>query len=71
MFIEIMNNCGFTQTLKFATRRNNILDIFCTNRPTLLSGCYHIPGIGDQKVVLVKSLTSAQMGPPVKHNIYQ
>ena len=37
-------------------RRNNILDIFITNKPSLITQCHAISGISDHEVVSVKSL---------------
>jgi len=56
--LELINDHDFTQTVKFPTRGNNILDIFCTNRPSLISGCYPIPGIGDHESVLINQCAS-------------
>ena len=39
MMIDCMQECGFSQAINFPTRRNNILDIFFTNRPSLIRKC--------------------------------
>ena len=35
MVIDCIQECGFSQVINFPTKRNNILDIFFTNRPSL------------------------------------
>ena len=71
IFLEFINNYGFTQVVNFSTRVNNILDIFCTNRPALLSRCYPLPGIGDHDAVAVTSHTSVKLNTPIKRKLYQ
>jgi len=46
---------GFSQLVDTPTRRNNILDVFATNRPSLISKCNIIPGISDHEAVHVKT----------------
>jgi len=50
-----MQEYGFSQTVNSPTRRNNILDVFITNRPSLITHCSTIPGISDYKAVNIKS----------------
>jgi len=69
-FLDLLNNYGFMQGVKSGTRGDNILDIFCTNRPSLLSSCYPIPGISDHDAVYIKSSTTAQLSPPFNRTIY-
>ena len=71
IFLEFINNYGFTQVVNFSTRVNNILDIFCTNKPALLSRCYPLPGIGDHDAVAVTSHTSVKLNTPIKRKLYQ
>lgn len=37
------------------TRGSNILDIFLTNRPSLIEACEIVDGISDHEAVMVKS----------------
>ena len=61
ILLDFINNNGFTQFVNFPTRSNNILDIFCMNRPSLLNKCYPISGIGDHEAVAVTSQTSVKL----------
>ena len=50
-----MNTFGLTQTVDFPTRLSNTLDIFLTNRPSLINYCTPIAGISDHEAVLTES----------------
>ena len=59
------------QTVNFATRASNTLDIFCTNRPSfLIKQCFPLPGIGDHDAVVVESTAAVQGNPPLKRTAY-
>ena len=53
LVIDTFNSLGFVQLVTFPTRKNNTLDIFATNRPSLVENCFPIPGIGDHEAVLI------------------
>ena len=57
--IDFMQEYGFSQTVNFPTRKNNILDIFITNRPSLITFCSTISGISDHEAVCIKSAIQA------------
>ena len=42
-FIDLASNLGMTQSVSFPTRIDNTLDVFLTNRPSLISRCEPIP----------------------------
>ena len=69
-FLEFLHNNGLDQIVNFPTRRSNILDIFVTNRPTLIESCESVSSISDHECVLTKSLILAQVCPSVKRCIY-
>jgi len=60
-FLNFMQDHGFSQIVNFPTRRNNILDIFVTNRPSLVTDCYPISGVSDHEAVNVKSLVQVNL----------
>ena len=70
MVLDLFNNAGFEQLVTFPTRRNNILDIFATNRPTLLNKCLPIPGISDHEAVYIETMITAKYNPPVRRKIF-
>ena len=61
--LDTFDTFGFQQLVNFPTRRYNTLDIFATNRPSLVEKCEPIPGIGDHESVLIESLLMAKYIP--------
>ena len=49
---------------------SNILDIFMTNRPSLIEPCTVIDCISDHEAVLTKSLIQAESCPTTRRHIY-
>ena len=70
VFLEFLNNNGLSQIVNTPTRGFNILDVFVTNRLSLIESCTVVDGISDHKVVLTKSLIQAKFCPPAKRHIY-
>ena len=54
-FLDLVNTFGLTQIVDFPTRISNTLDIFLTNRPSLIDYCTPIAGISDHEAVLTES----------------
>jgi len=48
---------GLEQVVNFPTRGQNTIDIFLTNRPSLISKCKPIPGISDHDIIFTETLT--------------
>ena len=69
-FLEMLQNCGLEQSVTFPTRHQNILDLFLTNRPSLINRCSPIPGLSDHDAVFIESPAVAKRGKPVKRKIY-
>ena len=58
--------------LSFPTRINNALDVFLTNRPTLVNKCEPIPGISDHDTaVFVDSNILPKRQRPIKRKIHK
>jgi len=55
--------------LNFPTRGQNTLDIFLTNRPSLISKCKLIPGISDHDIVFTEKLTRVPHQKPPSRRI--
>ena len=66
-FLDKLNDMGLQQVNERPTRGSNILDIFLTNRPNLVSRCTTIPPLSDHDIVLVDSKTKATRIKPVSH----
>lgn len=69
-FLEFLHNNGLDQIVDFPTRRFNTLDIFVTNRPSLIESCESVGGISDHEVIITKSSILAQLCPSVGRRIY-
>ena len=61
MMIDCIQECGFSQVINFPTRRNNILDIFFTNRPSLIRKCHTLPGISDHEIIYLESSMKSKL----------
>ncbi|XP_072048393.1 uncharacterized protein [Amphiura filiformis] len=48
----------------FPTRRDNTLDLFSTNRPSLVSRCTALPALGDHELVFVESSVTPKRRKP-------
>ena len=68
--LDLINMHSLTQIVDFPTRNNNILDIFITNRPSLLKQCYPQPEISDHEIVYVVSYIKAPLYQGHKRNLY-
>ena len=68
-FIDTTSNFGLQQINDKPTREGNILEIFCTNRPGLISKCSLIPGLSDHDIVLIESRIKAKKNKPVAHTV--
>jgi hypothetical protein len=72
-----INNCFLTpfhdfrlsQIVNFPTRLDNTLDLFLTNRPSLVSKCSPLPGVSDHEMVLSISDVRAKRQKPVRRKI--
>ena len=51
-FLEFLSDVGLKQMVYTPTREDNILDLFLTNNPSLVSNVQSIPGISDHSAVL-------------------
>ena len=69
-FLEFLQNCGLQQIVTFPTRGDNKLDLFLTNRPSLVNKCAPLPGIGDHEIVYTESDVTPQRCKPVKRKIH-
>ena len=68
--LEALSNSSLEQVVDFPTRDNNLLDIFATNRPSLVQSCKPIPGVSDHEIVYVSSDICAKYQRPVKRKIW-
>ena len=52
------------------TRGSNVLDIFITDRPSLVESCDTVDGISDHEAVFIESLVTAHLTLPSRRTIY-
>jgi len=71
LLLDFSNDHGLTQMVDTPTRGNNILDLFFTNRPSLVESCNTLPGISDHEIVNVSSLILAPIHTPQERKIFQ
>ena len=69
-FIDLFRDIGCQQVIDFPTRQSNTLDIFATNRPSLVSKCLGLPGLSDHDVILIDTTITAQKRRPVRRLIH-
>ncbi|XP_071492986.1 uncharacterized protein [Diadema antillarum] len=69
-FLDMIENCNTQQMVSSPTRRDSILDLFLTNRPSLINKCTLLPGLGDHDIVSIDSDVSAKRCKPLKRKIY-
>ena len=69
-FIDTLLDHSLSQLVDSPTRKDNILDIFATNRPSLVTKCAVIPGISDHEAVLIVSDIAAKIKPPGTRKIF-
>ena len=70
IFLDLLTSHSFTQMNLQPTRHNNILDIFLTNHPALISDVKVIPGISDHEAVYVECDLTVKSVLPVKRKLY-
>ena len=72
-FIDLIHDSNLQQMVDFPTRGENILDLYFTNRPTLVCKVAPLPGLSDHDVVYVESTLKPQVSKskPRDINLYK
>ena len=68
-FLDMTHTVGLKQTVDFPTRQDNTLDLFLTNRPSLVTRCEPLPGLSDHEIVYTESTAAAKRRKPVEREI--
>ena len=69
-FLGCIHHCASEHIVDFPTRLGATLDLFMTNRPSLVDKCRPAPGVRDHDIVYVTSSASVRRSKPVQHKIY-
>ena len=59
-FLSAFQQLGPSQVVDFPTRLHNTLDLFLTNRPSMISKCTPLPGVSDHEMILTISDNQSQ-----------
>ena len=51
--VTVLAEAGLAQMQRDPTWGQNLLDLFCCNKPSLVKSCISIPGFSDHSIVLV------------------
>jgi len=68
-FLDLTFDIGSEQMIRFPTRNNNTLDLFLTNRPSLVTRTKRLPGVSDHDAVFVEVHAQATRKRPTKRKI--
>jgi len=68
--MDFLLDNALTQMNYVPTRGSSILDIFITDRPSLVESCDVVGGISDHETLLVTSLVAARLSHPSPRTIY-
>lgn len=53
-FLDLIHDSNLEQIVSFPTRKDHVLDLFMTNRPSLVNRCEPLPGIVDHDDITAK-----------------
>ena len=68
--MDFLLDNALSQMNEVPTRGSSILDIFITDRPSLVESCDVVSGISDHGIILVTSLVTARLSHPSPRTIY-
>lgn len=69
LLLDTVSDIGSEQVVNFPTRDNNTLDLFITNRPSLVEKVKAVPGVSDHDIVFIQAYCSAPRTKPVRRKI--
>lgn len=52
-FLDLIHDSNLEQIVSFPTRKDHVLDLFMTNRPSLVNRCEPLPGTVDHDIVYI------------------
>ena len=69
--IEVISETGLQQMQREPTRGQNLLDLFCCNKPSLVKVCISILGISDHSIVLADCDLKVTINKKPPRKVYQ
>ena len=69
-FLDLAQDNILEQVVTCPTRKEHTLDLFLSNRPSLVNRCEPLPGIGDHDIVYIDSDITAKINKPVRRKIF-
>jgi hypothetical protein len=69
-FLTLVEDIGLQQMVDFHTRNNATLDLFLTNRPSLINRLKPIPGISDHDALFIDSDVQAKLRRTISRQIF-
>ena len=69
--IEVISEAGLRQMQREPTRGQNLLDLFCYIKPSLVRACISIPGMLDHSIVLADCDLKANINKKPPRRLYQ
>jgi hypothetical protein len=69
-FLTLVEDIDLQQMVDFPTRNNATLDLFLTNRPSLINRLKPIPGISDHEALFIDSDVQAKLRRPTSRKIF-
>ena len=69
-FLDTIKMLGLKQTINFKTHDENILDLFLTNNPGLITYQKPIAGLGDHEAIIINSNITAERKKTKPHKIF-
>ena len=69
-FLDTFKDCLLEQIVIFSTRKNKTLDLFITNKPSLVSKCKPLPGLLDHDIVMRDNKILCTRQKPIQRTIY-
>ena len=69
--IKVISETGLQQVQREPTSGQNLLDLVCCNKPSLVKACISIPGISDHSIVLADRDLNATITKKPTRTVYQ
>jgi len=69
LFLDTVLDLSSEQIVKFPTKNENILDLFITNRPSLIQRCNPVPGVSDHDGVFIQAKARTARAIPPRRKI--